>query len=763
MKHIFFPISLALSFLSFAQQPLPPIGEWREQLPYNKAIDICHGEGKIFCATPYSLFTVGLSDNIIERKSKMSGLSETGISAINYNSGSEKLFIAYTNSNIDILYRNDIYNIPDIKIDNIIGDKTIYAVYNYGEDFYLSSGLGVIVIDGSRYEVKDSWFIGNGGNQVKVNGFADDGQFFYAATEEGLKKAPVNSSGLADYTNWQLMSGNNGLSTGSSADVITITGKVVVQKNDSLFIQNGNNWDFLYSDGWMISRIRSSENKILINEKNATAGRIVVLNIDAGIDRVIADASLRSSENSLLLNNNLWIADRTNGLIYVGQGSQGSIYNLNSPAGIAQGEIIFSNDKFLGASGTVNSTWSGQNDKQGIYSYTSGEWVNYNLKTNPLFDSLPDIITLKTDPRDESIWAGSFGGGLLHISQGPVFEIYKQNFLEPASGNPQGYRVSGLAFDSENNLWVSNYGATQSLRIRKANGDWRSFTPPFFISGNAMSQIIVDDYNYKWIVSPLGNGLFCFDHGTDIDNTADDRWKRFYAGQGNGGLPENNVLCVAKDKNGFIWIGTSNGIGVIECPGDVFTANGCEAILPIVSNGNFAGYLFNGQEVRSIAVDGANRKWVATAKGVFLVSDDGEEVIYQFTEENSKLLSNDVRWITIDGKAGEVFFATAKGVCSFRSTATEGGETNENVLVFPNPVPPGYSGSIAIRGLTENAIVKITELDGRLVYQTKALGGQAIWDGRNYRGQKVSSGAYLVLVNNDGRTERLATKIFFIR
>ncbi|MCB0777586.1 MAG: hypothetical protein KDB99_14855, partial [Chitinophagaceae bacterium] len=170
MKHIFFPISLALSFLSFAQQPLPPIGEWREQLPCNKAIDICHGEGKIFCATPYSLFTVGLSDNIIERKSKMSGLSETGISAINYNSGSEKLFIAYTNSNIDILYRNDIYNIPDIKIDNIIGDKTIYAVYNYGEDFYLSSGLGVIVIDGSRYEVKDSWFIGNGGNQVKVNG-----------------------------------------------------------------------------------------------------------------------------------------------------------------------------------------------------------------------------------------------------------------------------------------------------------------------------------------------------------------------------------------------------------------------------------------------------------------------------------------------------------------------------------------------------------------------------------------------------------------
>jgi hypothetical protein len=163
-----------------------------------------------------------------------------------------------------------------------------------------------------------------------------------------------------------------------------------------------------------------------------------------------------------------------------------------------------------------------------------------------------------------------------------------------------------------------------------------------------------------------------------------------------------------------------------------------------------------------MAVDGADRKWVATRNGVFLVSATGEKVIYQFTETNSPLLSNDVRKIAIDGKTGEVYFATLKGICSFRSTATEGGETNENVLVFPNPVPPGFTGTIAIRGLVNNAVVKITELDGRLVYQTRALGGQAIWDGRNYKGQRISSGAYLVLVSDDGRKERTVAKIFFI-
>jgi len=84
-------------------------------------------------------------------------------------------------------------------------------------------------------------------------------------------------------------------------------------------------------------------------------------------------------------------------------------------------------------------------------------------------------------------------------------------------------------------------------------------------------------------------------------------------------------------------------------------------------------------------------------------------------------------------------------------------------LVFPNPVPPGYSGTIAIRGLVNNAIVKITELDGRLVFQTRALGGQAIWNGKNYKGQNIAAGVYLVLVNDDGKQEKIATKIVFVK
>ena len=771
MRYYLFIFSSAISLLSAAQDPLPAIGEWREHLPYNSAIDVTAGEGIVYCATPYSLFSVNTRDNSVNRYSRVTGLQETGISAIRYDEAGKKLFIAYSNSNIDIIYRNDIFNVPDIKRDNIIGDKTIYQIYPLAGNYFLSTGLGVIVIDGERYEVKDSWFIGNGGNQVKVNGFAADAGFYYAATAEGLKRTSLNTPDPANHANWQLLSGSNGLPAGPCSNVMNLQGKIIVEMNDSLFAQNGLTWSLLYTDGWPIISSNDTENRIQLCERqNNGSSRIVIINPDGTVARTIAAvAALSFPRKAILLNNAPWVADQFECLSRFDAGNAYEQYVLNSPQSTASGEMIVYNEVFYATAGSVNEAWNYQFNGDGIFSLKEGNWTNTNRYQYPAIDSLLDYICIAIDKRDETIWAGSYGGGLLHIKPGPVFDIIKQSRLGATVGDPASYRVAELVFDRENNLWISNFGSTEPLRVLQQDGSWKNFTLPFPLFQNALSQIIIDDNNYKWIVAPLGNGLICFDHGSSIGTTGDDRWKKFGTGAGNGNLPNIEVTCIVKDKDGFIWAGTTDGIGVIQCPESAFTTPVCDAVWPVVPNGNFAGYLFKGQEVRSIAVDGANRKWVATKNGVFLVSAEGEKLISRFTEDNSPLLSSDVRKIAIDGKTGEVFFATLKGICSFRGTATEGKEENKDVLVFPNPVPPGFSGSIAIRGLVNNAIVKITELDGRLVYQTRALGGQAIWDGRNYRGQKISSGAYLVLVSDEGnnavsgKRERTAAKIFFIQ
>jgi len=770
VRIFFVIIAICVFTKASAQDLLVPIGIWKEYLPYNSAIDVAAGDNKIFCATPYSLFTVDLGDNSIERMSRVTGLSETGVSTIHYDEADHKLFIAYANSNIDIIYRNDIFNIPDIKRETISGDKSIYNIYLYNGNYYLSTGLGIIVIDGSRFEVKESWFIGSGGSNVKVNGFTSDGSFFYAATDQGLKRAAINSTNLSDYLNWQLLSGTSGLPAGPCRNVVTAGDKVVALKDDSIFIFNGNDWGALYSDGSTITAINSTQGKIAICHRlPGSVSKVAIINSDGSVERIIQQNGVTPfPKKAILYNDNYWIADQFNCLSKFSSGlAAEEVYTLNSPEGTASGEMTEYDNVFYATAGEVNDSWNYQYNGNGIYRYKNDDpiaigWKNFNRFHYPVLDSMLDFITVAIDRRDESVWAGSFGGGLLHIKPDESFEIFKQNSpIQPHPLDPASYRVAGLLFDHENNLWISNFGSLQPLLVRKADGSWKSFSLPFTLTENALAQIATDDANQMWIVSPLGNGLICYNYGSSIDDTNDDHWKMYRSGQGNGNLPSANVLCVAKDKAGFIWIGTDDGIGVIQCPQEVFNT-GCEAILPIVQQGNFAGYLFKGENVRSIAVDGADRKWVATKNGVWLISADGEKVIERFTEDNSPLLSSDVKKIAINGKTGEIYFATAKGICSFRGTATESEQTNSNVLVFPNPVPPGYGGTIAIRGVAENAIVKITELDGRLVYQTKALGGQAVWDGKDYKGHKISTGIYLVLIDGEDKSKGTSTRIVFI-
>jgi len=184
-----------------ASAQLQPIGNWREHLPYHQAISVEAGDNKIFAATPYSIFYIDQKDNSLHTYDKLSGLVTTGISCIAFDSASRKLVIAYTNSDIDIV-QNDIVSRITALSESLNGDKTVYDIFCSNGLAYLCTGIGIVVIDESRHEVKDTYIIGDNGQQLRVNGFTTDKDFFYAATDQGLKLASVNNSNLADYHNW---------------------------------------------------------------------------------------------------------------------------------------------------------------------------------------------------------------------------------------------------------------------------------------------------------------------------------------------------------------------------------------------------------------------------------------------------------------------------------------------------------------------------------------------------------------------------------
>ncbi len=212
-----------LCLSSFAQQV--PLAGWKEYLDYNSAFQVTISSQQVFVGSRFGIFSVGRSEPIIERLSRINGLSDVGVRTLRFNPQSDKLLIAYNNSNLDVLYRNDIINIPYILRSTIQADKQINDIYFEGDRAYLSTNLGVIVIHMDRYEISSTWLIGANGSASKVNGFCSDSRFFYAATDEGLKYASRNSN-LEDFRSWQIIPTTTGLPNGRFESIYKVKNKL---------------------------------------------------------------------------------------------------------------------------------------------------------------------------------------------------------------------------------------------------------------------------------------------------------------------------------------------------------------------------------------------------------------------------------------------------------------------------------------------------------------------------------------------------------
>ncbi|MEO7174817.1 MAG: T9SS type A sorting domain-containing protein, partial [Saprospiraceae bacterium] len=307
-----------------------------------------------------------------------------------------------------------------------------------------------------------------------------------------------------------------------------------------------------------------------------------------------------------------------------------------------------------------------------------------------------------------------------------------------------------------------NFAAPRPISVRKADGSWQSFKP---VTQTNLFQVVVDQQDNKWfIVQGNSGGVMVFNEGDDFNSTTDDKVR--FINTGNSVLTSNTINCLTVDLDGAVWIGTDAGPFVFECGSNVFDSS-CKGSQRRVVEGGIPALLLDGEDIRTIAVDGGNRKWFGSTTGVYVQSASGEQQIHKFTTDNSPLFDNTIQKIGINNKNGEVFIATDKGMVSYKGEATEGGifHIDANILVYPNPVKPDYDGPIAIKGLASNSNVKITDITGRLVFETKAVGGQAIWYGSDLSGKRAASGVYLVFSTAElliDKPDAAIAKILFI-
>lgn len=742
------------------------IGEWRDELPYREAVAIGVSESTVYGVTPYSLFTLKKGDNTMKRYSKINGLSDFGITTIEYSDDNEVVFIAYSNTNIDLIKDGNIINISDIKRKQIIGKKTINDVYFNGDIAYLSCGFGIVLIDVKREEVKDTWYIGDDGNNLEVNDLTIYQDYFFAATEEGIKKASINAANLADFQSWEWVEDIPN-SDQTFSEIETQKDKLISCYNpdnnqDIVYSFDGEAWSELegIQSGW-IRNINSGEDYLYLCRTYSI--ELVSDDFDS-IQKVYTygfDDNLLPSE-VIEDNGTYWIADLNHGLVKTNNFWEFENYLLNGPRTANVFDMDVSGNKLIVAPGGRTESYAPIYNRDGVFTKDEIEWSNFNRSDTPGLDSITDLVCVAINPLNTSEYAlGSWGKGISFFSDDQFVTNFgmENSSLTPVNGYSNIMRIGGVAYDNNGVLWANSASSNALVHKRDLNGEWTAYE----LGSSSIADVgkmTIDSRGYKWMQLRQGgsNYVFVFDE----TQPSGSQLKGLNGYTNNGNIPGSIVTAVADDLDGEIWLGTDEGIGVIYNPSAIFNGGDFDAQQIIVERDGYAQYLLEAEKVQAIAVNGANQKWIGTQRGgVFLLSPDGQEEIYHFTADNSPLYSDNVTSIAIM-QNGEVFIGTDKGIIAFKEEATPPATNLEDVYAYPNPVRPEYSGAIAIKNLVRDANVKITDVYGGLVYSTTAYGGQAIWDGNNMNGERVNTGVYMVFISDDDGGETMVSKILFV-
>ncbi len=761
-----FLLSFVLVYQTMAQSEQ---GTWQDYLSYADAIDVTVASNRVFCATEGGLFYYDTDDNSIN---KFTELSDFGISLISYSEDNHVLVVVYDNSNIDLIYDSEVVNLSDLKRKTMSADKAVNNISFLGSEAYLSCGFGIVVVNLSKQEIKDTYYIGEEGASLAVNDVDFFNNSIYAATDEGILVADANGVDLLDYHNWNPdKSIPNANSKFSQLEVHGGNLIAAYSEGNQLYGFDGNTWDSYYQAGENIKALSVAENYLLLTSEN----NIVLFDSNHTLSGKINSYPFESETVSDISPKNatissagiIWIADYDNALVKVNGETFESLY----PTGPMDNDVFFltsENNSVWVTPGGRTDAWGNNWMAPRFQRNTEGEWTNFSIKEIPELSGVPDLVCLAVDPSDENhFFVGSWGGGLLEFRNDEFVTRYTNHNSPLETALPQQpdapyVRIGGLAFDSYGNLWITNVAATNNLHKLSPSGDWESFSMKEATSLN-VGQLVVTENNDKWILVPRGHDAYVVNESGDemeqllitsyFSNSTSDYYTRM-----------NDAYSIAEDEEGAIWIGTSKGVAVYNSPKRIWTTETLYATQPGLNLDDGYYYpLLENETVTAIAVDGANRKWLGTkSSGVYLVSESGEEELLHFTAENSSLLSNNIKAIAINQKNGEVFFGTDEGLISYQGEATGGNDSYSDVYVYPNPVRETYDGNVTIAGLIPNTDIKITDIGGNLVFKTTSLGGQAIWDGKNLNGNRVKTGVYLVFCNDEYGEETHITKLLFI-
>ncbi len=728
-QYVLLIVNCQLSISTYAQDI--PIGSWRTHVSFNSIQSISLSSDKVYAASINGVMVFDQTDNSLSTITKLDGLSTTGITQVAVDQLREQVLISYSDGDLDILRANEIINFDRLKTSTTVtGSKRINHISINGNFAYLSADYGLVVFDLLQLEVKETWRdLGPAGEKIKIYQSTFFSDSIFLATEEGVLAGDMDDN-LLDFNNWLRFN------TGAfNADIQSIT-----MFNDNVYAAINGSGIHRYQNGdWSLESFLAG-----LTYKNLTTGVANMFVTEGNNLHTVSTTDVVTLITSDKIENpviafedgagKLWVGDERNGLVSDKTGSFES-YVSNGPSfsGGLRLKFDVSSDNMFAVSGGYSSGFTALLNTEYLNTFTAGSWEQEILFAD---QDLTDV-----EVSGNRMFLSSFGKGIQVIENGTV--LLTDETTSPA--------VTSLAVSAAG-VWVTNYGAVQSLNLLKSDNTWESFSFPAIAASRYVTELAVDYLGHVWMVLNPGNGggILVFDK--EANQTA-------YLTEvaGSGELPSESVYSIAMDRDGQVWVGTASGAAYFPDPSRVFTS-GINSVKPIFEN----RFLLRDEKITSIEVDGGNRKWMGTERGVWLFNPFGETQIYNFNAANSPLLSDKIVDMEINSQSGEIFFITDAGIVSFRSDATISDAAFHDVKIFPNPVTTEFNGQVGISGLATDAFIKITDVSGKLVWETQASGGTATWNVRDYNGRRAATGIYLVFSTSQDGSESVVGKIAIV-
>ena len=735
-KSFFFLVIFFQLASGFAQ--LIPTGNWRTHYSYQFAT-LCEASDRYVYASSEQGFWRTSNSGEMKKLLKEDGFHSAEITHLAYYPKLQTLFIGYIDGNIDLVINDQrIVNVPGFYNKLLQGDKRINHVSFENNEALVSTNFGLLVVNLKQYEIKDSYTsIGTNGSSARILSSSILKDSVYASTVNGILAAKwSNTVNLNDYNQWHYVS----------------------TKPFANYLCSWNNSLYFVTDSIVYSYSNGTE--IPVTNKPTFTARIFAN--DFGLHIVQQGNILNytsTGQKNIFINVVVSATQFKDGIYWFCTGyGPGVIKNdnpnyafmPNGPSSPSVFAMSKSGNQLICSGGGLSSTFGNGFNTSGFYIFNNGSWISN--PESPKKVNMYDFTFVCHRNANNCDYIGSHTQGILVLRDKEIIELIDDKNSPLIRNNVLNFiQIGGIAEDSKGNLWIANYGASRALLCLTKSNAWYTFN----VNTTDITGITIDASNRKWLKTP--SGILVFDEG-NLTNNFDDKLISINT---SNGLVSNDVLSIAADKNGYVWIGTVQGLNVFTGSSNLFKSPKIDRF--IVEQDGSTGYLMGEETILDILVDGGNRKWMATSNGLFAIDEYGQKVIKHFTAENSPLSANRIICLGQIDETGEIFIGTNKGIISYRNDAKVASESFGEIIVYPNPVPPKYEGVITIEGLANNAEIRITDSQAKLVYQTKANGGKATWNGYRLDGTKPNSGVYFVFgVNQDG-SETAMGKFIFIK